>query len=125
MRKKIDCSIAVNLIEEFERMCNTVPTCIHCPMHKRKYKNIACYSWVFKNPQKAVEIVQKWSDEHPREKVVTYLDKLLEVFPNTTLNKTDGTPVGFCPENLGLKEIDCSKPCIECWSQPYKEKGNE
>lgn len=117
----IDCSLTMNYIQELERMCNKFEGCGGCPIHD---KSEGCTEWQANNPQQAIKIVQAWSDEHPREKVVTYLDKLLEVFPNIKF-QSDGTPKGLCPTNLGLRRLDCSKPCIECWSQPYKEKGNE
>lgn len=122
----IDCSLAVNYIAEFERMCNTayepMNGCENCPIDKVS-NSTDCGTWIVNNPQKAVEIVQAWSDEHPREKVVTYLDKLLEVFPNTHLH-SDGTPKGDCPSKFGLKTLNCSDSCVACWNQPYKENTN-
>nr|WP_303667679.1 hypothetical protein [Ruminococcus bromii] len=73
-------------------------------------------------PEKAIEIVQKWSDEHPQK---TYLSELLKNHPNTLLND-DGTPT-FCPYRLGLMGADdCRKDgnCVKCWNQPI-EDGEE
>lgn len=120
---EIDCSIAVNFAEEYTRMCASQTKCNKdCPMYVDGLDCPIC----MQNPQKAVEAVQKWSDEHPREKVVTYLDKLLEVFPNAPINKRTIHPK-MCITQLGAKGIDNCYPirdCKECWSQPYKENTN-
>ena len=72
-------------------------------------------------PEKAIETVQRWSDEHPPK---TYLTELLKTFPNTQLNDS-GTPKEMCPHELGLNEIeDCGKTdnaCVKCWSQPIED----
>lgn len=66
-----------------------------------------------KHPERAVEIVQKWSDEHPQR---TYLSQFLEHYPNVQLYD-NGTPKGICPYHLGLmNRDDCRKNCIECWN---------
>ena len=69
-------------------------------------------------PEKAIEIVQRWSDQHPQK---TYLTELLEKYPNVLLDDND-TPEGICPHQLGLKDsiADCKKGynCAECWNQP-------
>lgn len=126
MQTKIDCSIAENFLKERARMCESYGVhCNNCELHKEAAKHhLKCYQLFKKAPQKDVEIVQAWSDEHPIEPVVTYLDKLLEIFPSVKLNQK-GVPRRFCPEALGLEELDCSLTatsdiCKRCWSQPYK-----
>lgn len=73
-------------------------------------------------PEKAIAIVQKWSNAHPQR---TYLSELLKIFPNTPL-EDDGTP-NFCPYRLGLISIDdCRKDrnCVKCWNRII-EDGKE
>lgn len=84
--------------------------CTNCPLGTDGYNKC--------NTEEAVDIVEAWSKEHPKK---TYLDVLLEAFPNTTLN-LEGTPY-FCPYNLGLiKPENCGKiSCIDCWNTEYKE----
>ena len=69
--------------------------------------------------EKAIEIVRKWGEEHPK---VTILDKLKEVFPDVVMSN-DGTPLNMCTSLLGCKEHGCSgiDACKKCWNQPYKE----
>jgi hypothetical protein len=106
----IDCSIAENYIMERNRIRNE-----NCGISNEIYA-----AELDGNPEKAIEIVQKWSDEHP---VVTYLDKLLEAFPNAKIG--EGNVPLICPNKLGLNDLSCDKKCVECWSQPYKENNNE
>ena len=122
----IDCSIAENYIKERARMCNAFPhTCTKCPFSNAFDSNIdSCDTDAAENPQTAIALVQAWSDEHPIEPVVTYLDMLKEIFPNVK-SGSNKTPCNFCPSDLGLKEIDgCGTSsetyCVACWAQPYK-----
>jgi len=119
MQTKIDCSIAENYIKEFKRMCESKKTCGECKI--RGLSGSECRDRQSENTEQGIEIVQAWSDEHPIEPVVTYLDKLKEVFPKVHLGSNE-TPSNFCPNDLGLEEIGgCSSgECIKCWSQPYK-----
>lgn len=71
--------------------------------------------------RKAIEIVQRWSDEHPQK---TYLSEFLKHYPNT-LPDDDGTPKGVCLYALGLiNKDDCDNNCVKCWNQLI-EDGEE
>ena len=85
----------------------------------RNGKGYNCESLLFEHPETAIEIVQKWSDEHPQK---TRLEDLLEKFPNTPLRE-DGL-LDFLPTRLGYCK-DCrscryfEKICSEvCWNEP-------
>ena len=69
-------------------------------------------------PQKAIGIVQKWSDEHPQK---TYLSEFLKHYPKAKLDKY-GLPVDICLYELGLGE-DCGGKCncTQCWNTPIEE----
>uniref|UniRef100_UPI003FED7CBF hypothetical protein n=1 Tax=Ruminococcus bromii TaxID=40518 RepID=UPI003FED7CBF len=68
-------------------------------------------------PEQAIEVVQRWSNEHPQR---TYLTDLLEKYPNIPLDN-NGKPSYVCPHDLGLMSVeDCKKDsnkCVECWNQ--------
>lgn len=105
----IDCSKTENYLAEKKRMTKITNTgvckikCTNCPLsEKNNGKGRLCVDYELHYPEKAIEIVQKWSDEHPRR---TYLTELLKIFPNTPL-KDDETPEFICPYYLGLKDID-------------------
>lgn len=79
------------------------------------------------HPEKTVEIVEKWSKEHPRK---TYLEDLMEKYPNVLLNER-GLPVQMCPYGLGYKKDPCfdgitgtaicdEQTCFDCWNTPME-----
>lgn len=68
-------------------------------------------------PEKAIEIVQKWSNEHPQK---TYLSEFLKAYPNTLLNDA-GLPKNVCLYNLGLTDCRNDRNCVNCWNQPIEE----
>ena len=118
---KIDCSKVLNYVSEMKRMCEAhgcncfgIP---NCPL-----ANTAC-SQAKTITQEKIDIVQKWSDEHPQQ---TMADKFFEIFPNAMKTPTN-LPV-VCPKYLGWPtELPCPKlygqqiHCTVCWNRPYSE----
>lgn len=100
--------------------------CTECPLsslNNGTTDNMACSDFETLYPEKAIAIVQKWSDEHPQK---TYLTELLKIFPNTPLND-DGTPKGICLHELGATSLDnceVDNACAKCWNQAI-EDGEE
>lgn len=124
----IDCSKTVNFLKENDRMCHSIINGSECGTScLLSYENngtyCGCNEFMLHYPEKAIAIVQKWSDEHPQR---TYLSELLRTFPNVELN-CNGTPKRIhCPHHLGLKDIDnCDKGCVECWNQLISIEGGE
>lgn len=127
----IDCNITTNYLNEKLRMTKRHKLisggyackldCTNCPLsHSNNGSGVFCSDIEMVYPEKAIEIVQKWSDAHPPK---TYLSELLKTFPNAQLNDS-GTPKGMCPHELGLNDIDCGKTdnaCVKCWNQPIKD----
>lgn len=124
----IDCSKAENYFAEKRRMTKEQQDgvcklkCSGCPLssfNNGSSDMIPCFAFEKFYPEKAIEIVQKWSDEHPQK---TYLSELLERFPNAPLHVT-GIPENICPFHLGLMSIDdCrnDRDCVKCWNQPIE-----
>lgn len=128
----IDCSKTENYFAEKRRltkrrkiygnayMCKI--DCANCPLNSSNNGTndmTSCSDFEALYPEKAIAIVQKWSDEHPRK---TYLSEFLKNYPNAPLDD-DGTP-NFCPSHLGFMSIDdCRKDhnCVKCWNQPIEE----
>jgi hypothetical protein len=131
VKKLIDCSRTENYFAEKKRMIEKhryiceVKGCADCPLHWSKNgMDISCTKLEKSYPDKAIAIIQKWSDEHPPK---TYLSEFLKHYPNVKL-LGDGTPKCLCPHQLGLKDInDCRKhyTCAECWNQPMPIKDGE
>lgn len=124
----LDCMKTENYFAEKKRMSKTTESgvckveCTNCLLSS--YNNgdgICCTDFEMLYPKKAIEIVQKWSNEHPQK---TFLTEFLKNYPNAPLDD-DGTPKGVCPRALGLMNIDdCDDNCIKCWNQPI-EGGEE
>lgn len=126
----IDCSKTENYFAEKVRMTKRAENglcklgCSNCPLcSENNNKGLSCTGFEMLYPEKAIEIVQRWSDEHPKR---TYLSEFLKNYSNADLN-CNGTPKWIhCPHHLGLKDIDnCDKGCVECWNQPIPAEGGE
>lgn len=127
----IDCTKTTNYFTEKLRMTKRTKNglckikCSNCPLcSNNNGEGLSCPTFEMHYPEKAIEVVQKWSDEHPRK---TYLGELLKIFPNTPLGD-DGMPEIICPHHLGLKDIeDCEidSNCVECWNQPIEGDDEE
>lgn len=97
--------------------------CNKCPLSRlNNGMNIPCTNLEKSYPDKAIAIMQKWSDEHPQK---TYLSEFLKKYPNALLND-DGTP-DICPDKLGLTVIKkpCFGDCVGCWNQPIEESESK
>lgn len=113
---KIDCNITENFFKERKRMCDSL-TCSNCPLHSPLDN---CADIVVFHYDKAMEIVQKWSDEHPEEPVKTFADDFFDKFPNA-LKDENGVPCVGCPHHFGYCEYKCDHNCKECWNRPLSE----
>lgn len=120
----IDCSKTENYFAEKRRMTKRAKNglcklgCSNCPLCSiNNNKGQSCTAFEMLYPEKAIETVQRWSDEHPQR---TYLSEFLKNYPNAPLDD-DGAPKGVCPHTLGLTDIDdCDDNCIKCWNQPIE-----
>nr|WP_294665395.1 hypothetical protein [uncultured Ruminococcus sp.] len=123
----IDCSITENYFAEKARMTRASESkyiickidCKKCPLYPTNNgtsEKLSCTSIEKMYPEKAISIVQRWSDEHQPK---TYLSAFLKNYPNAPLGD-GGTPTGICPYELGLMGADdCRKDgnCVKCWNQ--------
>ena len=118
---KIDCSVTVIFLREWRRMCEFYDgdECFEsCPMNGiANNKYLSCTDVAQKNPERAVKIVQKWSDEHS---VKTRLDDLLEKYPKAWMEANSSV---VAPWKLGYCR-NCSKCSLngrllpDCWGEP-------
>lgn len=61
-----DCSKTEIYLQEKNRMCKPNDSCYNCPFYEHRIDSFSpCNSIEDNYPLKAMEIVQKWSDEHP------------------------------------------------------------
>ena len=64
---KIDCGKTVNFFNEYKRMCKeeNKSKCSACPLsYDNNGTGIGCSTYIKLYSEEAIEIVQKWSDEH-------------------------------------------------------------
>lgn len=125
----IDCTKTEQYFAEKQRMVKLQTgevceiSCEECPLSSMNNgENIVCSDFETCYPEKAIETVQKWSNEHPQK---TYLTELLKNYPNAKLGE-NGVPMNMCPSILGLQDLEnCGEiSCVECWNQPV-EDGEE
>lgn len=124
----IDCSKTENYFIEKLKMTKRTREegckikCSECPLSSQNNgisdEFMSCVTFEMLYPEKAIEIVQKWSDAHPQK---TFLTEFLKNYPNAPLDD-DGAPKGVCPHTLGLTDIDdCDDNCVKCWNQPIED----
>lgn len=116
-----DCSKTENFIREKERICQyyTDMGCKFCVLN-RTIEGLTCSGFIAQHPLEAIDIVQKWSNEHPQR---TFLTDFIEKHPNAPLD--NGYPRFVCPYYLGYmtdhQSDDCpysEKDCRKCWDTP-------
>ena len=112
---------AIEYLQQKKRMtkvnqdgyCSIV--CSNCPLsHQHNGTDYACYQLERLNPERAIEIVEKWSKEHPLK---TYSQDFLEKFPNA-LKDHNGIPTS-CKRNIygGI----CRGGCLYCWNSQMEK----
>ena len=124
----MDCSKTIDFFPEFSRLCNSRTACTadaahkeQCPLYalcRRKLAEVRAEEIIT-----AVEILQKWSDEHPKK---TYAQDFFEKFPKAQSN-SDGTPF-VCRKRIysgirsTLEDCDYTGACYRCWSEPLNDE---
>lgn len=115
----VDCSKTEVFFKELNRMCSTYGyLCTNCGIHLNCNSSVGdtCGTFIRNNPLKAVEIVQKWSDEHP---IKTRQSEFLKLFPDAKI--TDGR-LNICPKLLDTKIENCpTKVCDNCKKEYWLE----
>lgn len=115
---KVDCGYTENYFKEKNRMIkNCVIACEDCPISNDNNKtDLPCEVFERTCPDKAIEIVQKWSDEHQPE---TRLEHFKKMFPKAEMSSSERPKA--CVKHLnGEFECKISKvSCTFCWNEPY------
>ena len=124
----MDCSKTIDFFAEAKRHCDSRTACEadaankeQCPMFE-----FCTHTIVTQRAEeiiKAVENLQKWSDEHPKK---TYAQDFFEKFPKAQRN-WDGTPF-VCRKRIyggirsTLEDCDYTGACYRCWSEPLNDE---
>lgn len=117
---KIDCGYTENYLKEQNRMTgNCEIDCKDCPLDYVNNKAyLSCGEFERMYPDKAIKIVQKWSDEHHVE---TRAEHFLKMYHNARMHEI-GYPVA-CVKNLD-NNVSCEVGligCKKCWDKPYED----
>lgn len=119
---KIDCNITKNYLSEKARMvkydlfyydCGI--NCQDCPLNNQD-GNWDCGRFEYELPERAVEIVQKWSDEH---QIKTYKEDFFEKFPDAIRNE-EGYP-RMSPRLMYGDKFPSNIPCHIAWDMVMEE----
>lgn len=123
----MDCNKTTNFFSELKRLCDSRTSCEagaenkeQCPLFDFCFCERSITTRDAEEIIKAIEILQKWSDEHPKK---TYAQDFFEKFPKARSN-SDGTPF-VCRERIYGGEcpvLECDE-CWnkECWNEPMEE----
>lgn len=91
--------------------------CINCPISTfNNGEDIDCVKLLRLYPEKATEIIRKWSEEHPRK---TYGDLVLEHFPDANLEKI--LPCEIMGSKWKSENCEHFKDCRECQKTIWNE----
>lgn len=111
----MDCNKTINFLAEVKRLCDSRTACTANATNKEQCPLFAFCDLLPSEicAEKAVEVLQKWSDEHPKK---TYIQDFFEKFPGASrdaliLACRKVIYGGECPET----------ECEECWNEPMEE----
>lgn len=108
---------AVKFLKERKRMCRTCKTCKNCELNTKHCCSEATEAQMIE----AIEIVEKWSKEHPAK---TRMSEFLKQYPNANLTD-EGVP-NVLPCELDRRFLtsgNCSKmSCTDCYVQYWLEE---
>lgn len=126
---KYDCSKTLDYVHEERRLCKSktkekdglrIHDCKDCELN-----NHPCNLASGKVTQAEIDIVQKWSDEHPEK---TRKEAFLELFPKASIY-SDALPQTCFAVLIGQEKTMCDgRCCSDCWLGPYAgefEKARE
>lgn len=101
---------AVELLKEAWRMCKKQSDCKLCPISE--FCRIGDYVFKVEEPEKAVEIVEKWASENPKK---TRQSEFLKVLPRAKVE--DGVLCYYpCDMDVreGFKDANCERFQGDC-----------
>lgn len=101
------------LVSEYNRMCHTLDGC--CRSCELLNYCDSCFEVLFKFPDEFIEIIERWSKEHPKK---TNRDWFKELFPERPWEAFKGK--GDC----NLEYYCMNTPCAYCkwWEEEYEKK---
>ena len=116
----------VSILKDYARMCNTlIKNCEQCGLNGGFHYD-GCQEYMLENPEKAVEIITKWTKEHP---IKTRQSEMLKMFPMTRLNDEGVIDIAPCAIEKSRfrknSERICNTPeksCKQCRNEYWNEE---
>lgn len=105
---------AVKFIKERDRMCDSLFGCEGCPANSQENGFGICYVATKSQytPEQQIEIVEKWSKEHPRK---TRQSVFLKQWPDVYLDGNRVISVSPCTLSKEYRDMNCDlRDCAEC-----------
>ena len=120
----MDCNKTTNFFSELKRLCDSRTWCEAGTENKEQCPLFDVCVWRLgivcnEDVKRAIEILQKWSNEHPKK---TYAQDFLEKFPDAPKFKSFNN--GGCPSACRTRIYGGKCPeieCAECWNEPMEE----
>ena len=115
------------LIKDYARMCDKKRgiDCDVCELNKNK-KYSSCELFMMKEPEKAVEIIEEWSAEHP---IKTRQSEFLEQYPEVAKDEYGIINIPPCvierSRFMKIGESTCNTPkklCGQCRYEYWNEE---
>lgn len=104
----------IEIMREFGKMCSIESEhgCSGCGLScDFNGTGETCEKFMAENPEKAVEIVEKWVAEHPKK---TRQSEFLKMFPNARI-RGDVLEIRPCDIDDNIECIDGDEECYECY----------
>lgn len=120
----MDCNKTTNFLAELKRLCDSRDGRVADAAYKERCPMFGFCEDVLtricaEDVKTAIEIVQKWSDEHPKK---TYAQDFFEKFPKAP-NYAGVNPVVCRKKIYGEHEnCDCTGVCYRCWNEPMNDE---
>ena len=114
---------AITYLREKNRMSKKceIP-CADCPLSwKNNEFGTNCYNLMMENPEKAVEIVEKWAKEHPKK---TRQSEFLKMFPRAEL-VCGVLNIRPCELDSDIECISKDEKCYVCQERFWFEEIGE
>lgn len=121
----MDCSKTINFFAEAKRLCDSRTGCTADAANKEQCPLRGFCGLPFSEicAEKAVENLQKWSNEHPKK---TYAQDFFEKFPKAQ-SYSDGSPV-VCRKIIygeirpPFENCYYTGACYKCWNEPLNDE---
>lgn len=117
----MDCNKTIDFFAEAKRLCDSRTACEADAANKEQCPLRGFCGFPFSEicAKKAIEVLQKWSTEHPKK---TYVQDFFEKFPKAP---KDESVKEKCPLacRRGIYGGECpGAGCDECWNEPMNDE---